>query len=39
MFPQKTKWFRRPIGWQDLGVVNEEYAIRNGVDIIIRKLH
>lgn len=25
MFPEKTKWFKINIGWQDLGEVNSVY--------------
>lgn len=30
MFPERTKFLRRPIEWQDLGEIDTHHTIENG---------
>lgn len=39
MFPQKTKWLKRPIGWEDLGKMMERSEVRDGRTIILITTH
>lgn len=37
MFPKRTKWLRRPIGWQDLGK-HDKWVEKLGDDLVIMTL-
>lgn len=38
MFPEKTKWFWRPIGWKDLGKKKRVSYVENGKNFTKTKL-
>lgn len=39
MFPNKTKWLRRPIGWKDLGLVAKSTVQKDGKDYTQTTIH
>ena len=39
MFPQKSKIFKRPIGWKDLGAQRKTHFIENGKSLTMNDCH
>lgn len=38
-FPQKSKFLKRPIGWEDLGNARARHAVENGETIRYTEVH
>lgn len=39
MFPQKSKFLKRPIGWKDLNKMEGILDVENGKTVVITKVH
>lgn len=39
MFPKKSRWLKRPIGWEDLGKVEKTRTVEGGETIILTAVH
>jgi hypothetical protein len=38
MFPEKTKYLKRPIGWKDLGEIKPKNYRKDGVNMVNNKI-